>query len=231
MHLLILGSRGEVDHSAPYHSRHSGLLIDSTLLIDLGEEEFLEHNPEAVLLTHLHPDHAYFVRDSKIKQECPFGLPVYAPEGNGNIKILHKAKTIAGYTVNPILTHHSLKVESQAYRIDSDSKRILYTGDMIWIDKKYHHLLEGLDLVITEGSYMRKGGLVRKDKKAGKIYGHTGIPDLVSLFKDHCAHIVLVHFGSWFYDSAVQARRKIKDLAKKNGITITAGYDNMSLTI
>jgi len=229
MQIKILGTRGEVDHSVPYHSHHSGVLIDHALLIDLGEPEYLNLRPEAILITHLHPDHAYFVRNKKEKP--PEGIPIFAPEKceNLDIKILHKTKTIAGYTVHPIPTHHSLKVRSQAYRIAKNSRTILYTGDMIWINKKYHPLFERLDLVITEASYFRKGGLVRKDKKTGKIYGHAGIPDLVHLFKDYCGHIVLMHFGSWFYKDTGQARKQIKDLAKKNDITITTGYDNMKI--
>jgi glyoxylase-like metal-dependent hydrolase (beta-lactamase superfamily II) len=215
MQIKILRTRGEVDHSVSYHSHHSGVLIDDTLLIDLGEPEYLDLSPEAILIMHLHPDHAYFVRDKKEKP--PGGIPIFAPEKTENfdVKILDKKKTIADYTIHPILTHHSLTVRSQAYCITKNSRKILYTGDMIWINKKNHPLFEGLDLVITEGSYIRKGGLVRKDKKTGKIYGHTGIPDLVHLFKDYCNHIVLMHFGSWFYRDTGQARKQIKGLAKK----------------
>jgi glyoxylase-like metal-dependent hydrolase (beta-lactamase superfamily II) len=108
MHLLILGTRGEVDHSASYHSRHSGVLIGSTLLIDLGEREYLEHRPEVVLITHLHPDHAFFVRNKKEKGMSSLAVPVYAPENIGyeEIKILHKTQSIADYTVHPIPTFH-----------------------------------------------------------------------------------------------------------------------------
>ena len=229
MQITILGTRGEVDHSSPYHSRHSGILIDGVLLVDLGEREYLDRKPEAVLITHLHPDHAYFVR---CKKNIPApDMPVYAPEKSehANVRVLDKKMTLEGYHIQPIPTHHSIKVKSQAYRIDRESRAILYTGDLIWINKEYHRLLEGLDLVITEGSYVRKGGLVRRDRKTGKIYGHAGIPDLVRLFKDYCSHIVLIHFGSWFYKGAKKARRKIRDLAKQNGVTITVGYDNMDI--
>jgi ribonuclease BN (tRNA processing enzyme) len=231
MDITILGTRGEVGPTAPYHSRHSGVLIDDTLMIDLGEREFLERCPKAVLITHLHPDHAYFV--SERNDEIPAGLPVFAPEKGeiAGLKVLDKKRTIAGCAVSPIPTHHSLKVRSQAYRIEKYSRKILCTGDMIWIDKKYHPLLEGLDLVISEGSYLRKGGLVRRDKKTGRIYGHAGIPDLVRLFKDYCDHIIIVHFGSWFYQGASQARRQLRALAEKSGIDITAGYDNMKIVL
>jgi len=158
-------------------------------------------------------------------------MPVYAPEKSehANVRVLDKKMTLEGYHIQPIPTHHSIKVKSQAYRIDKESQSILYTGDLIWINKEYHRLLEGLDLVITEGSYVRRGGLVRRDKKTGKIYGHAGIPDLIRLFKDHCSHIILIHFGSWFYNGAKKARKKIRDLEKQNGVTVTAGYDNMEI--
>ena len=230
MDIKILGTRGEVEHSSPYHSRHSGVLIDQTLLVDVGEPDYLDYEPKAILITHLHPDHAYFIRSHS--ENITKTIPVYAPEKNENskVEVLDSEKTIAGYTIHPIPTHHSLKVKSQAYRIQKKSRNILYTGDMIWINKEYHKLFNGLDLVITEGSYLRKGGLIRKDKKTGKIYGHAGIPDLIKLFKDYCGHIVLIHFGSWFYKGAQKAREKIKELADQNGISITTAYDNMKIS-
>ena len=229
MDIKILGTRGEVKQSSPYHSRHSGVLIDKTILIDIGEPEYLEYKPKAILITHLHPDHAYFVRSKN--EGFSKDIPVYAPEKskNSKLEVLDSERTIAGYTIHPIPTHHSLKVKSQAYRIERNSRKILYTGDMIWINKDYHNLFNGLDLVITEGSYLRKGGLVRKDKKTGKIYGHAGIPDLIKLFRDYCSHIVLIHFGSWFYKDVQKAREKIEELADQNGISITTGYDNMKI--
>ncbi|MBA3238189.1 MAG: hypothetical protein H0T62_07585 [Parachlamydiaceae bacterium] len=62
MHLKVLGTRGEIEQSAPRHRKHSGLLINDELLLDLGEKSYLKYCPRWILLTHLHPDHAYFVR-------------------------------------------------------------------------------------------------------------------------------------------------------------------------
>jgi hypothetical protein len=41
MQVAILGTRDEVDRSVPCHSRHSGVLIDGILLLDIGEREYL----------------------------------------------------------------------------------------------------------------------------------------------------------------------------------------------
>ena len=76
--MTILGTRGEIEASAPYHARHSGILIDDTLLFDLGEKEFLDYNPSYIFITHLHPDHAYFVRSGTSIPET--NAIIYAPE-------------------------------------------------------------------------------------------------------------------------------------------------------
>jgi hypothetical protein len=102
---------------------------------------------------------------------------------------------------------------------------------MVWINKDYHRLLEGLDLVVTEASYFRKGGLIIRDKTTGQIYGHTGVPDLVRLFKDYCRRIVLVHFGGWFYKDIRKARDAIRDLGRANGIVLEAGRDNREIVL
>ena len=219
MKIKILGTRGEIESSTPYHSRHSGVLIDKTILLDLGEKEFLRYQPKYILITHLHPDHAIFVKEP-IKTK----IPIYAPER-------YKKITIDSYQITAIPTHHSKKVKSVAYLIKKGKQKMLYTGDIIWIDKKYHHLFKNLDLVITEGSFIRKGGLVKKDKKTNEIYGHTGIPNLINLFKNFTKHILFIHFGTWFYKDIKKAKRKLCILGKKNTIAVRAGYDGMKINL
>lgn len=231
MKIKILGTRGEIKVSAPYHSRHSGVLIDTTLLLDCGEPEFLDYKPQAILLTHLHPDHAFFVRHhEKLPQTQG---PWYAPEEYDHAGIIVPTEpfTIAGYRITPIPTIHSIKVMSQAYLIEKDGKKMLYTGDMIWIEKQYHHLLHKCDVIITESSHIREGGLVRRDPATEKIYGHTGVPNLMHLFKQFTNTLVLMHFGSWFFKDIEKARKELTDLATQHGITIIIGHDGLEITI
>ncbi len=260
MKIKILGTRGEIDTSGPYHARHSGILIDGTLLFDLGEKEFLTYNPTHIFITHLHPDHAYFVRSG---QKFPrIKAPLYAPESytskiksrghkKEREKIVGVKKFVSpfiwqGYTITAIPTEHSLKVKSHAYLIEKNKTRILYTGDLFWIKKKYQKLLGKLDLVITEGSYLKEGGMIRRSKQtktmanqdtgtlgpSGEPFGHTGIPNLMRLFAPHTKKIVLGHFGTWFYTlGARKAHAELKRLGKKYGVTVITGYDNMPLTI
>lgn len=230
MKIKVLGTRGEIEESAPYHSKQSGLLLDSKILLDIGDKRFLKYKPKFILITHLHPDHAYFVRHH---EKPKINVPIYAPEEYDNLKIhiTNKPFKINSYKITPIPTIHSIKVKSNAYLIEHKKKRLLYTGDMIWIEKKYHKLINNLDLVTTEASFYRKGGLVRRKENDAKIYGHTGVPNLVSLFKKFTNKILFGHFGSWFYKDIKKARKDFKKLAKENNIEIIVGYDGLEISI
>jgi glyoxylase-like metal-dependent hydrolase (beta-lactamase superfamily II) len=231
MRIKVLGTRGEIDESAPYHARHTGLLFDGALLVDLGEPEFLAYRPKAVLLTHLHPDHAYFVRPRA--DLPPDGVPIFGPEPCPQAKIrpFGRAATIAGLRVRPVPVHHSLRVRSQAYLVSRAGRTVLCTGDMLWIDKAYHPLFAGVDLVITEASAMRAGGFVRRDKATGRVFGHRSVPDLVRFFAPFCRRIVLIHFGSWFFADAREARRMTQALGRKYGVSVEAAHDGQELVV
>jgi ribonuclease BN (tRNA processing enzyme) len=231
MKIQILGTRGEIEPSAPYHARHSGMLIDDKLMFDLGEQEFLAFNPEYIFITHLHPDHAFFVHDLQADLHTK-GI-IYAPEQFKNlpIHVLKQSINCGSYVITPIPTEHSIKVKSQAYLIENGSERILYTGDLFWINKKYHQCLKDLDLVITEASFVRKGGVIRRDKAGGRPFGHAGVPDLMHMFSPFARHMLFMHFGSWFYEmGAKRAGMLLKKLGKRYGLNIIVGYDGLLLS-
>jgi ribonuclease BN (tRNA processing enzyme) len=229
MTIRVLGTRGEIKETAPRHSRHSGLLVDGQLLFDLGEKEFLDARPRRVFITHLHPDHAFFVRNPG-----PLGVPVYAPEtraGVPEVKLFPGKMSYRGYLIRAVPTHHSLKVRSTAYLVEKGGRRLFYTGDMFWINKEYHPLLEGIDLVVTEASFLCRGGMIRRGRAAGAAYGHAGVPNLVELFRKFTANILFIHFGSWFYADVRKARRTLAALGKQNGVHVLAGYDGYELDL
>ena len=227
MHVTILGTRGEVEESAPSHSRHSGILIDETLLFDLGEKEFLDRQPEQVFITHLHPDHAFFITDP-----APVPLPVLGPEpfdDTVHVSPVTGPVTLGSYTITPIPTHHSKLVRSVAWLVRKGEESVLYTGDLIWINREYHHLFDPVELVITDGSLFRRGGRIRRDAGTGTLYGHSGIPDLVRLFAPYTSRILFVHFGSWFFEDIAAAEEQIAALGEEYGISVMAARDGMEL--
>ncbi|TFF94829.1 MBL fold metallo-hydrolase [Candidatus Thorarchaeota archaeon] len=227
MKLHFLGTRANTDLTAPYHSRHSGVLIDDTILFDLGEEEFLEENPTVIFITHLHPDHAVFTLDDV---EMTINTTIYAPEeyeeGEVKVSVVPDEIQLEGHRVVSIPTIHSKLVKSTAYLIESEA-RVLYTGDMVWIEKEHHDKFGALDLVITDGSFIRKGGFVMSDGES--VWGHSGIRRLVDLFSEYTDHIIFTHLGSWFYGNPREARRTLRNLS--DTVKIEAAYDGMEITV
>ena len=228
MKVKILGSRAKVEPSESRYSQHSGAIVDGVIMLDLGEKGYLDLKPDYIFITHLHPDHAVFVNEDLGE----INVPVYAPEESkeAKVEVLKDSVSIDGYDVTPIPTHHSKLVESQAYLVEKEGSRLLYTGDIIWIDKKYHEKISDLDLVITDASYIRKGGLVRKDEETGKLYGHNGIPDLVKLFKGLTDHIVFTHFGSWFYRDIEESKEKIREFSEED-LKVEPAFDGFEIDI
>jgi ribonuclease BN (tRNA processing enzyme) len=227
MKIRVLGTRGEIKETAPRHSRHSGLLVDGRLLFDLGEKEFLDVRPRRVFITHLHPDHAFFVR-----KPARLGVRTFAPEtraGSPEVEVFPGKMSFRGYSIRAIPAHHSLKVKSTAYLVEKRGRRLLYTGDMFWINKEFHPLLAGLDLVVTEASFIRRGGMIRRDRATGTAYGHAGVPNLVELFSKFSANILFIHFGAWFYEDARKARQTLAALGKESGVKVLTGYDGFEL--
>jgi ribonuclease BN (tRNA processing enzyme) len=226
MRVRFLGTRGHIEPTAPGHELHSGVLVDN-VLFDLGERAYLELEPTAVFITHLHEDHAFFVDDD----EATIDVPVFAPQewkGRG-LRVIRSAVEIDGMTVTPIPTVHSATLRSCAYLIEKDLARVLYTGDLITIQDRYRERLPEVDLVITDGSFMRHGGLVRRDPVTGRPHGHTGIPDLVELFSPLSRKIVFTHFGSWFYKDIPSSVQKIRSLDQ--GTPVEVAEDGLDMEV
>lgn len=229
MRIEILGTKGKHEKSAPKHSNRSGILIDDKILFDLGEKEYLEYHPEYIFLTHLHPDHAIFVEEDIGQVD----ILIYAPEKSDeevNLNVVKEKVKINSYSITPIPTHHSKLVDSVAYLIENDqNKKLLYTGDLIWINKEYHDLLENLDLIIADGSFLRKGGMIRKDSETGQLFGHNGIPDLLNFLKPFTEKIIFTHFGSWFFKDIEESKKEIKSL--DDSIEIDVAYDGITIEL
>lgn len=224
MKIRVLGTRGHIEPTAPGHELHSGVLVDD-VLFDLGERQYLDLKPSAAFITHLHDDHAFFVDDDEV--DIPF--PVHAPQdwNDRGLRIVRSTVEVGDMKVTPIPTVHSATLRSCAYLIEKDLARVLYTGDLIAIQDRYWDRIPELDVVITDGSFIRHGGLVHRDPVTGRRHGHTGIPDLVEYFSPLARKIVFTHFGSWFYHDIPTSVQKVRSLGTTTPVEVAE--DGMEL--
>lgn len=228
MKIEILGSRGKIKPSAPNYENHSGILIDDTLLLDVGEKEYLQRKPGAIIFTHFHPDHAYFEFE---KNTFSPNIPVYGPEKNSRIpdlEIITDKIFVKDYVITPIPVIHAKDLKSLGYVIEKKQKRIFITGDVAWIEKEHLQKISPVDLIITEATLMKKGG--RINRSGNKIFGHTGIPDLIRIFKTITKKIVFTHYGDWFFEDVKQGPVKIKEL-EPEGIALIPAFDGFKIEI
>lgn len=227
MRVEILGTRGNIPLSAPGYVRHAGVLVDRSILLDLGELSYLRRRPRHIFITHLHPDHAAFLAT----REPPSG-PLYLPERlpiAPHAVVVRRAVQLGEYRVIPVPTEHAVNRRSLGYIVERGRRRILYTSDLISIHRRHNARLGRLDLVITDGSFMRSGGLVRVDPATSKRFGHAGIPDLVAFFARFTSRIVFTHFGSWFFRDVPASRRRLSALG--DGVHVIAARDGMVIDV
>jgi len=222
----ILGTRGHMKHTAPGHMFHSGVLVDD-ILFDIGEKHFLDRQPRAIFLTHFHADHAFFT-DEPVP---PLPAPAYAPQPwreHPEIKVIRSMEEVDGITVTAVPTNHSANFRSCGYIIEDGISRIMYTGDLISVQKRFRDRIPDLDLVVTDGAFIRQGGLVRRNSE-GRIHGHTGIPDLVRFFSPLSQRIVFTHFGSWFFKDITESEKQIEALS--GDALVEAAFDGMVIEL
>ena len=227
MRVHILGTRGNVPRSAARYARHAGILIDRRILLDFGEASYVRYHPRQIFISHLHADHAIFLQRS-----VAFDGAIYVPEHTRALaaaKVMLRPVRAGDYRVVPVPTQHSHKVRSRGFIVEKSGRRLFYSSDLVSIHRRYYPRLGRLDLVIADGSFMRRGGLVRLDPATGRRFGHAGIPDLVQLFSRFTRRIVFTHFGSWFYNDVPDALLRIASLG--DGVRVSAARDGMLIRV
>jgi ribonuclease BN (tRNA processing enzyme) len=229
--LTFLGTRGEIEEETERHRFQSSLLVESRgarLLIDYG----LLHNhlldeiaPDAILITHAHPDHY-----SWLKQDLQSGIPVYLMQEtldygkfkpqNSRVVTPMRQFTIGAFKCIAYRVIHSIRCPAVGWKLDFEGKTLVYNSDLVDIEEK-DAVLTGVDYYIGDGSAVR-ANLVRR--RGDVLFGHTRIITQVHWCEKHgIKHMIFTHLGK-------ETLREEENL-KNEHPEIVMAYDGLELEI
>lgn len=195
--LTFLGTKAEVEipqegHDDPqcrearrlgegyYHRLHSSLLIEAEgkkLMLDAGEgheETVARVKPDAILVTHAHPDHL----SRKLEAVEP-AVPVYMSEDTAEVVKLPNEQVFArdnpfevgGFKVVAHAVVHSLVAPAVCFKVSKGNFTLVYAPDVLSIPDR-EDFLKGVDLYIGDGSSLTRDIIRRKDDK---LIGHASM--------------------------------------------------------
>lgn len=231
MKLVFLGTKGEIEESTEKHKYNSSLLITSAqtkILIDYGMlhgYNLDEIKPDAILITHAHPDH-YVWLNNDVKTEVPVYL-THETLDYGKFKPLNpivvspgEKLEIGSFRWQCYRVIHSIRCPAMGFKIKAEGKTIIYNSDLIDILEK-DEVLKGVDWYIGDGSAV-KANLVRR--RDDKLFGHTRITTQLNWCKSRgISNTIFTHLGK-------ETLAKEEEFTREHPEAILA-YDGMELEI
>ncbi|KPJ67658.1 MAG: beta-lactamase [Coxiella sp. DG_40] len=239
MKLKFLGTRGYIKSKTQRHRMHSSLMIEyqnKSIIIDCGEDwlhKIHKLNPNAIILTHAHPDHAW-----GLKEGAP--CPVYAtleswdeikdyPIENKHTVRARKIFKICNISFEAFPVSHSKRCPAVGYRIIAGKKVIFYVPDVLSIiDRK--QALSNIQLYIGDGSSIKRS-LVRVIGETLIKVGHAAISTQLGWCqKEGVTNAIFSHCGSEIVEGDERTLRStINDIARKQGVNAQIAFDGMEI--
>jgi ribonuclease BN (tRNA processing enzyme) len=237
--LTFLGTRGEIEARTSRHRMHSSLMVSyrgSEIMVDCGTDWLGQINdlrPEAILVTHAHPDHAW-----RLKGGVP--CPVYAPEEAWRIiqdydiqdqrVVEHrKAMEVGGMVFEAFAVEHSIRAPAVGYRISGGRATIFYAPDVVYVHDR-EQALRGAKLYVGDGATVVRS-MVRK--RGDALFGHTPIrTQLTWCQKEGVPRAIFTHCGTELVTGDEPSLvGRIKEMACERGVQADVAHDGMEVVL
>ncbi len=242
MEIEFPGTKGEIKESSARHKYHSSLILNyknTRVLIDLG----VKRNPRLVekiddfnflLITHAHPDHySWTVEDMKSIKIPVYMTGVtldygkYKPASHRIIKsgVEYRLKD---FEITAFEVLHSLRCPAVAYRIKGD-RTIIYAPDILDFKEDKSVVLDGIDLLIADGSSLNINMVRRRDNK---IFGHTRIKTIIGWCKKYgLEKLIITHCGKQVVTmDEGELKEKIDEYAEGK-VDVKIAYDDYKINL
>ncbi len=235
MKLTFLGTRGNIEARSRRHYRHSSLLVSykgRDIMVDAGEDwegKVEGIHPDALVLTHAHPDHAFGLRNGA---PCP----VFATEVTWNAindypidtraTITHRDPVdVAGIQFEAFPVEHSTIAPAVGYRVTAGRVAVFYVPDVVYIEDRAE-ALKDIALFIGDGATIKRA-LVRKRDDA--LIGHAAIQtQLTWCRKEGVRQAAFTHCGSPIVAGDERTiGPQIRRLGAERDVTAVIAHDGM----
>ena len=201
--LTFLGTRGEIKARTSRHHMHTSLRVSyrgSEVMVDCGADwlgQLDDLRPEAVFVTHAHPDHAWGLKEGA---PCPVHATKEAWQLLEGYEIKdrwvvehRRATEIEGMVFEAFPVEHSTRAPAVGYRISAGKVPIFYAPDVVYVHDR-REALSRARLYVGDGATVTRS-LVRKRNDA--LIGHAPIrTQLTWCQKEGVPRGIFTHCGS-----------------------------------
>jgi len=239
MKLTFLGTRGEIKARTRQHRMHSSLLVSyggADVMIDCGLDwlgKFERLHPDAIVLTHAHPDHAWGLQNGA---PCPAHASEKAWQSLKNCPVEDRhlikervATKICGIRFEAFTVEHSLLAPAVGYRVSAGRACIFYAPDLIFIHDRAA-ALKNAQIYIGDGATLTRS-FIRKRRE--RLIGHAAISVQIGwCAKDGVPRAIVTHCGSEIVtgDERNLAAR-LRAMGAERGVETRIAHDGMELVL
>jgi ribonuclease BN (tRNA processing enzyme) len=236
MKIKFLGTRGYIEARNRRHRMHSSILVSYhgvRVMVDCGEDwlgEVTALNPDAITLTHAHPDHAWGIKKGTL---CPVYASAQSWKDLADAEVADQREMpirdpidILGIAFEAFPVDHSTVAPAVGYRITAGRACIFYVPDVVWINDR-GGALQGARLYIGDGATIKRS-MVRKP--GNELIGHTPArTQLKWCQKEGVPKAIFTHCGSEIVKGDERTLgAELRRMARERHVEVAIAHDGMT---